>query len=120
MTLVIKIEVIKKRKKIERNNTMDLALKVKILKMLCKYLTNKNNISLFFNILTNIPNGDDYLFECVQHFIQMKILMNVILMIFLIKIINITFIRIFHLYEMLYTFKQIIIAIWYIGKNIKK
>ncbi len=40
--------------------------------MLCKYLTNKNNISLFFNILTNIPNGDDYLFECVQHFIQMK------------------------------------------------
>ncbi|QNH08759.1 putative protein 349L [Cricket iridovirus] len=51
---------------------MDLALKVKILKMLCKYLTNKNNISLFFNILTNIPNGDDYLFECVQHFIQMK------------------------------------------------
>ncbi len=47
---------------------MDLALKVKILKMLCKYLTNKNNISLFFNILTNIPNGDDYLFECATTF----------------------------------------------------
>ncbi len=37
MTLVIKIEVLK-RKKIERNNTMDLALKVKILKMLCNTL----------------------------------------------------------------------------------
>ncbi len=39
---------------------MDLALKVKILKMLCKYLTNRIIYLYFFNILTNIPNGDDY------------------------------------------------------------
>ncbi len=44
---------------------MDLALKVKILKMLCKVtLHNKNNISLFLIFLPIIPNGDDYLFEC--------------------------------------------------------
>ncbi len=50
--------------------------------MLCVNTLPIRIIYLIFNILTNIPNGDDYLFECVQHFIQMKILMNVILMIF--------------------------------------
>jgi DNA-directed RNA polymerase subunit M/transcription elongation factor TFIIS len=46
---------------------MDIKLKIKILKMLCHYLNNKNNIKLFYNCLTSVDNID-FAFECSGYF----------------------------------------------------
>jgi DNA-directed RNA polymerase subunit M/transcription elongation factor TFIIS len=47
---------------------MDLISKVKILKMLCHYLSNKDNIKLFYDCLIQKADGVDFAFECAGYF----------------------------------------------------
>jgi DNA-directed RNA polymerase subunit M/transcription elongation factor TFIIS len=53
---------------------MDPIKKVKILKMLTSYLTNKDNVKLFYDILITL--NEDVAFECVGHFENLRTATN--------------------------------------------